>query len=650
MMRRWSLRTRFVTAAALCLLPLIGVSLYLLDSTLDHSQDQLVDTDFAVSDVVSQGLAATLDENQAALAEIAKDPRLQSMQATGAQEVLSQMRVARPSLNGVFLLSPSGSVVVSSGGIDPKELLPQFMAATTKALNGGEAAISDKLLYSEGNVEVIALVQPVMPDPTDATKGQPVGAVGSFLSVDRLQKAFVPSTGYASGVTTIAIVSANQVISTSTREASGGKVLTRDLLAGPVQTALTGKRTTQVYTDGQGDRRLAVVAPVAHPGVQWAVVVTTPAPTGYGPNQTLLRHGLIALGFACAIALILAMIFAELTARPLKQITGQAQRIADGEVDVPFQPVGRGEVMALSEAVRHMADRLTTQVRDTEAAREEVAVQAERLRDLLRRTVRLQEDERRRIAGDIHDAVSPLITGALYQSRAMLLSTGDARSAHPTSFENGNGNGNGTGAGDALGTVNELLERAMAELHDVIFALRPPDLDDLGVVAAIERYVAQINRTGLPSRLELSGEPQRLSADARLGIYRIVQEALHNALRHAHADEAVVKMEWLEERLRVTVHDNGSGFDPEQASTPSSLGLLSMRERASAIGATLEIRSRPGGGAAIILELPLTLDVTPALTAEPIATELEEHAQVTMIGTEQTSPPITPGGHAVRSA
>jgi two-component system sensor histidine kinase UhpB len=301
--------------------------------------------------------------------------------------------------------------------------------------------------------------------------------------------------------------------------------------------------------------------------------------------------------------------------------------------------VGRGEVAALSDAFRDMANRLTTQIRDTEAAREEVALQAERLRDLLRRTVRLQEDERRRIASDIHDAVSPLITGALYQARALKLS--------------GAGNGSNGASDDGahhasdegLRTVSELLERAMAELHDVIFALRPPDLDDLGVVAAIERYVQQVNRSGLPCELEVTGEQQRLSPDARLGIYRIVQEALHNALRHAHADEAKVRMEWLDDRLRVTIRDNGSGFDPEQATSPTSLGLLSMRERAAAIGGTLEIASKPGMGTAIIFERPLASDlvtetapadgmtgeeveVGPSESGEAMETELNEPAEI----------------------
>jgi signal transduction histidine kinase len=93
-----------------------------------------------------------------------------------------------------------------------------------------------------------------------------------------------------------------------------------------------------------------------------------------------------------------------------------------------------------------------------------------------------------------------------------------------------------------------------------------------------------------------------LPPEARLAIYRIVQEALHNAIRHARADESLVRMEWLPDRLRVTVQDDGSGFDTERPGRRAGLGLMSMRERASSIGAAFEVVSRPGTGTAIVVE------------------------------------------------
>ncbi len=159
--------------------------------------------------------------------------------------------------------------------------------------------------------------------------------------------------------------------------------------------------------------------------------------------------------------------------------------------------------------------------RDLEQAREAGAAQAAQLRDLNRRTVRMQEDERRRIAGEIHDAVSPLITGALYQARALRLGPPDDPGRSVARRDS------------TLDSIGDLLSRAMEELHGVVFALRPPDLDDIGVVAAIERYIAQVQRPGITVRLEAEEDPPALTPEVRLAIYRIVQEALHNALRHA---------------------------------------------------------------------------------------------------------------------
>ena len=154
----------------------------------------------------------------------------------------------------------------------------------------------------------------------------------------------------------------------------------------------------------------------------------------------------------------------------------------------------------------------------------------------------------------------------------------------------------------------------MEELHGVIFALRPPDLDDIGVVAAIERYIAQVQRSGLNVHLEAEDDPPALTPEVRLAIYRIVQEALHNALRHAAADEAVVRFEVIDDMLRVTIRDNGAGFNPEHAARPTALGLLSMRERAAAIGATFAVMSRPGDGTTVMIER--RIDPEPATAPE----------------------------------
>jgi len=587
MMARGSLRTRFVVFVAACLVPLLAVVLVILNQSLRHNQNQLVDAEVAVSAVVSQVLDSTLQDNETVLTGLAADDSIRGLNPTTAADLLGVYRHARPSLTGLFLLDPSGHTIAFTGP-DPTPLQNDLAPAVGQVLDTGDPTVSKLLTVKVkdlenkakdvGNVNVITILAPV--ESSDKTGGQPIGVIGAFLSVDRLRSLVLP---FARGDTAIAVVSSNQVIA---NQASTGVVdatlITR--FAPQIAAALDGTTGTMSYTDQSGQQRLAVYAPVPSPGVSWAVLVTSPSPATYAPNEMLLERGLAAIAAAVFFILVLAVILGDVTARPLRRLTTHAEALAQGDFGHPFEPDAGGEIRALGLAVQEMAERLAGQVRDLEQARAERELQAEQLRELNRRTVRLQEDEQRRIASEIHDAVSPLITGALYQARAIQLSNGRS------------------GPDDGLTAVGNLLERASNELHRVIFDLRPPDLDDLGVVAAVERYVDEIQRTGLVCRLEIIGEPQPLTSAVRLGIYRIVQEALHNVIRHAGADEATVRLEFAEELLRVTVRDNGVGFDPERAARPTSLGLLSMRERAAAIGATLTINSTPGGGTAIVIE------------------------------------------------
>lgn len=578
MRRTWSLRSRFLLVALACLLPLLAVTAYVLFQSIAHGRDQLLDAQGATAEVVAQVLAGTLSDNERVLEAVASAEDVQGM-SPDAAVTLDQFRRARPNLYGLFLYDAGGRLVAGSG-MDPEALrdTPSFTGALDKALTLGEPGVSNRLV--SGDSSLIAIAAPVRVEADE--DGVPSGAVVSLLSVDRLKDAVLP---FARGETVIAVVAGNEVIAAQGAGLEEGAIDTR--LAQPIERAMSGTIGSEVYADETGER-LAAYAPV--PGAEWAVLVTHPSPTTYAPNRMLVERGLLALALATLATLVLVLVLGEWIARPLRRLREQAQAIVEGDYAPKPLPGGAGEISELGEAFQEMSERIATQVADLDAAREQGEAQAEQMRDLNRRTIRLQEDERRRIAGDMHDAVAPLITGALYQARAIQLQGAD---------------GDGAPDREGLDAVTDLLGRAMDELHNVIFALRPPDLDDLGVVAAIERHASGLERAGMEVDVETAGETPTLSPEVRLAIYRIVQEALHNALRHGAADHATVRFENTGEALRVSIRDNGAGFNPDVAARPTSLGLLSMRERASAIGASFAIASRPGDGTTITIERPL---------------------------------------------
>jgi signal transduction histidine kinase len=401
------------------------------------------------------------------------------------------------------------------------------------------------------------------------------------INVDNMNQFVIPS---ARPRTEIMIINEDQIIT-----ATGDMIEKEDAFFANLNSAISElpDSSMDVFTmqSLNGNERIATYSPVQFDNTDLAVIVTNPVPES--EIEAAWARFLMILGFTGISVIALAYAFGELTSRSLDELVVNAKDLAEGDYSKAIAPRGSGEIHELGVALAALQQHLDQRMSGMEAYQSERQRQTEQMRELLRRDLRMQEDERRHIASEIHDAVSPLITGALYQSRALQMANGGATKES---------------VAETLDSVNKLLERASEELHEIIFDLRPPDLDDIGVVAAIEAFVSTIQRTGLEARFEVINDPPPLTPEVRLGIYRIVQEALHNVLRHAGADEAVVRLEYQDNVLRVTIRDNGTGFDPEKARRPTSLGLLSMRERAAAIDASFEIISRPGGGTAIIIE------------------------------------------------
>jgi signal transduction histidine kinase len=198
--------------------------------------------------------------------------------------------------------------------------------------------------------------------------------------------------------------------------------------------------------------------------------------------------------------------------------------------------------------------------------------------------------ERNRLALELHDAVSQrLFSLVLTAEAAGELLDRDAAAAR-----------------DQVARLGQLAREALDELRSLIFELRPPDLERDGLCGALRKHVEVLSRLqpgaiDLDIEADLGGDPAR---DREL--LRIAQEALHNAVQHAHAGRVDVRLRRDDGRLLLEVEDDGVGFDPDAAELRSRrLGLTSMEERAQRLGGTLEIRSARGAGTTVRLETPL---------------------------------------------
>ncbi len=218
--------------------------------------------------------------------------------------------------------------------------------------------------------------------------------------------------------------------------------------------------------------------------------------------------------------------------------------------------------------------------------------------------MRAQEEERKRIARELHDET--------IQSLALLYRRLDSLQGDNESLP--------FPVIDALRESKGIAEEVMTELRDFTKSLRPPSLDDLGMVTSIRRLLADfIERAGITGKVKVVGEEQRLPPDTEVGMFRIAQEALRNIESHAKATRVAVTITFAKDSIRLEVVDNGMGFslpsDSRDLIESRQLGLISMQERAELLNGKVEIKSSPGKGTRVLVSIPVVTNT--AEVAEP---------------------------------
>ncbi len=252
------------------------------------------------------------------------------------------------------------------------------------------------------------------------------------------------------------------------------------------------------------------------------------------------------------------------------------------------------EVALLLDVAADLSFALDSFARGEARLRAEKALEehARQLRAMSRQLLEVQENERRLLARELHDSVGQELT-------ALSLNLGMIRSALPPDAP--------AALRARLEDSQHLLEDTTRHLRHVMMALRPPGLDELGLLAALKHHAQRVaQRSGF--RLVVHGtEPRpRLDPMVEIALFRIAQEALNNTVKHAQATDITLAVEGTADQVRLSVTDNGRGFDPQRkapASAAGGMGMTTMRERAEAVGAALDIQSHPGRGTTITIDV-----------------------------------------------
>ena len=326
---------------------------------------------------------------------------------------------------------------------------------------------------------------------------------------------------------------------------------------------LGGMRSRNLLSQVLGANLLVIVA---------AVVASTLAANPHLDLGEDPQAGIV-LGLAVAITVLVNVIMLQRRFRPLERLVDEMERADLSRPganlgQAPSDGGGPEEVRRLHRAFRRMLERLEAERRRASS----IALTA-------------QEEERARVARDLHDEVNQSLTGLLLRL--------EAAREHATPE-----------LAHELRETKVLAHRAMQELLTLARALRPTALDDLGLKAALSALAEELGRkSGIEMTFTAPDDLAKVPMDVQLVAYRVAQEALTNATQHSGAERIGVAVKRTNGGIELTVGDDGAGFTFDQATR--GLGIGGMRERALLVGGDLAVESRPGIGTSVRLFVPI---------------------------------------------
>jgi signal transduction histidine kinase len=236
------------------------------------------------------------------------------------------------------------------------------------------------------------------------------------------------------------------------------------------------------------------------------------------------------------------------------------------------------------------------EIKELRQVRKQMARDADQLHAIFFDTVSIQEEERNRIAQDLHDGSNQLIVGAIYEIQAAQQRLLNAKVDQ---------------VDEALESAKKLLRKIETENRKIINDLRPPMLTNHGLVATFKWYLENLSqRADITYELACQGVPRRYPAEREITIFRILQEGLNNCVKHSQSSRVDLLLDFQPDFLMITLNDYGRGFtiERDQSMDQRNFGIIGMRERALSIGSQLEIHTSPGQGTCLTLHIPNFVD------------------------------------------
>lgn len=462
---------------------------------------------------------------------------------------------------GLAYLDLEGNLIATTHPSGLWEKVVQIKGSLASG-SAGQAVFSGPMIDSQTNRRFV-IVSGAIPD-------RDLIVAGAFTPATMAQNILSASYPDGAHVTIFLIDSSGQILF------SRGPLAEEGLHADHpgVTEALHGESGTTYLKQGNVEH---VVAYSHVNSTGWALITEEEWQMVSGPSLQLTQMAPLVIVPAFVLALVALWFVATRIVQPLQQLESKSSALAWGDFETIKEPVG-----GISE-VQHLQMELTEMARKVKAAQEG-------LHDYIGAITSAQEEERTRLARELHDDTIQAVIALKQRVQLAQKSVKDQSGRQ------------------SLRELEALAEKTVENLRRLTRALRPIYLEDLGLVTALEMLTRETSQgTPLTVSFQKTGEERRLSRDVELSIYRIAQEALSNVIKHAQATQAELKIAYEPSEIQMEVSDNGHGFvvpkSPTEFAPNGHFGLLGVHERADLIGARLEIESAPGSGTRLKVRL-----------------------------------------------
>jgi signal transduction histidine kinase len=508
--------------------------------------------------------------------------------------------------DGIFLLDNKGNVLLTY----PDRMRDRSLNLLGIEPVGGMLALGKPVvsnIYSAGPSQKKVLYILV---PLKDRNGKTAGAAGGQIDPTNpllLQKLGLPDMGENEFID---VVDSNGVVVASSHASRMFTQCDRNSFF----SAIISERKERVATchvcheAGNGQKKYSTILAFAPlETAPWGIALQEEKAKVFAPAADLKRL-FVSLGFVfAAIALLLALGLSRSIVNPLRDLIRGAERIARGDLTKAVAPQGSDEIGVLSRSFETMRLKLVESMaglhRHSQELEKRVKDRTRQIGESQRRSERLlkklissQEDERKRIARELHDDTLQELSAALMRIDLCRLHPGDITA-------------------EKVDKIRSIIGQALDGVIGIIQNMRPTLLDDLGLIAAVQSLLnTHLREKGISCFINTAGvKDTRFRPEVEIILFRIIQEAVLNIARHSRAENVCVLFKCDKTAVSAEIEDDGIGFDlgtmfqnmPPVSRDRRGLGVQGMKERALLIGGTMEICSQPGNGTRIVVRLPL---------------------------------------------